>query len=173
MPHHYELTMSDETAPHPQLKITWLIGLAAALAIFSLIGGYSARMTRNTAGYEQDRAAQRYQNLATVQAAESKQLNPVDDSGKPTAIWIDEGKGVISIPIEEAMAKEVDDLKAKTCGPGPEINPAPVAAAPAPAPAATNAAPVLPVQPAGKPAAPGAKPATGGAPTAPPAKPKT
>jgi hypothetical protein len=171
MPHHYELTMSDVTATHSQIKITWLIGIAAALAIFSLIGNYSARMTQNTAGYEQDRAAQRYQNLASVQAAESKLLNPVDDSGKPTAIWIDQGKGIISIPIEEAMAKEVDDLKAKTCGPGCEINPAP--AAPAASPASTNAAPVTPAQPVGKPTAPGAKPAPGAAATPPPAKPKT
>ncbi len=172
MPYHHELTMSDETASHPQIKISWLFGIAVGLALFAVIGNYSARMTWNTPDYDQERAADRYATLKTVQDAESKLLNPVDENGKPTAIWVDQGKGIISIPIEEAMAKEVDDLKAKTPGAGPEINPpAPAPAAPAPAAPATNAPPTAPAE---KPAAPPAKPAAKAASaTPPPAKPKT
>ena len=148
--------MSDATTP-PQIKISWLIGIAIAFVLFAAIGGYSARMTQDYSDYDQDRAAQRYDTLKKLQADENKQLNPVDANGKPTAIWIDQDKGIISIPIDEAMAKEVDDIKAQTPGPGNEINPP--APAPAPAPAAapsTNAAPAAPAAPAGKPATPAA-----------------
>jgi hypothetical protein len=182
MPHHHELTMSDETASHPQIKISWLLGIAAAFVLFAAIGGYSSRMTWNTPDYDQERAADRYATLKTVQETESKELNPVDENGKPTAIWVDQGKGLISIPIAEAMAKEVDDLKAKPVAAGVEINPPAPAAAPSattpatPAPSAgsTNAAPATP-SPAIQPSVSGAKASTGaGAKTTPPpAKPKT
>jgi hypothetical protein len=164
--------MSDETAPTSSpVKISWLIGIALAFVLFSAIGGYSARMTQDTSDYDQDRANQRYDTLKKLQADENKQLNPVDAQGKPTAIWIDQDKGVISIPIDEAMAKEVEDLKAKAAGPGNEINPPAPAPAPAPAAApATNAAPAAPAAPAGKPGAPAAKASST---TTAPAKPKT
>jgi hypothetical protein len=182
MPDHHELTMSHPTATHSQIKISWLIGIAAAFALFAVIGAYSARMTRDYSDYDQDRANQRYQTLATLQAAEGKLLNPVDEKGKPSAVWVDQDKGIISIPIEEAMAKEVDDLKAKPVAAGVEINPPAPAAAPSattpatPAPSAgsTNAAPATP-SPAIQPSVSGAKASTGaGAKTTPPpAKPKT
>jgi hypothetical protein len=178
--------MSDEFAPtQPQIKTSWLIGIAIAFVLFAAIGGYSARMTQDYSDYDQERAKQRYDTLAKLQADENKQLNPVDAQGKPTAMWIDQDKGIISIPIEEAMAKEVDDLKAKAPAAGNEINP-PAAPAPAPAPAAgsTNAAPAAPAAPAGKPSTPaanqgksegaGAKPAPPSpAPVTPPQKAKT
>jgi hypothetical protein len=181
MPHHHELTMSDQTAPPPQIKITWLIGTVVAFAIFVAIGGYSARMTQTYTSYDDDRAAQRYATLAQVRADENKLIYPVDADKKPTAEWIDQDKGVIRIPIDEAMALEIDTLKAQQPAIGCEI-PGAVPAPPPPAPASTNAAPVAPVPPAaaGK---PGAKPAdakakgTGKTPAAGPAaataKPKT
>jgi hypothetical protein len=64
MPYHHELTMSQETATPPRIKITWLIGTLAAFAIFAIIGGYSSRMTWNYSDYDQQRADQRYQTLA-------------------------------------------------------------------------------------------------------------
>jgi hypothetical protein len=175
--------MSDETVTHPQIKFSWLLGIAVALALFAIIGRYSSRMTQNTTDYDQERAATRYQTLAKLRADENKLINPVDDQGKPTAVWIDQAKGTISIPIDEAMAKEVDALKAQAPGPGADINPpapapapvAPTAAAPA-APAAapsTNAAPAAPAAPATKPTAAPAKPAANAAKPSAPAKPKT
>jgi hypothetical protein len=131
--------MSDETALQPRIKITWLIGTLAAFAIFALIAGYSARMTNDYSDYDQQRAAQRYDTLKKVQQAENALLYPaVDAQGKPHAEWIDQTKGVVRIPIEEAMAEEVDALKSQQAGMGCEI----VVPAPAPAPAAqTIAAP--------------------------------
>lgn len=164
--------MSDETSQSP-IKTSWLVGIALAFVLFVAIASYSARMTQDYSDYDQDRAAQRYDNLKKLQADENKQLNPVDKDGKPTAMWVDQDKGVISIPIEQAMTKEVDDLKAKVPGPGNEIHPpapAPAPAAPAPAAApSTNGAPAAPAAPA----PPAAKPSASGtnAPAAtPPAK---
>jgi hypothetical protein len=148
--------MSEETASQPQIKISWLIWTLAAFAIFSVIGGYSARMTRDYTDYDQQRAEQRKVTLAKVQQAESKLLYPVDDQKKPTAEWIDQDKGVIRIPIDEAMSREVNTLRTKPAAMGGEIAaPAPAAAPPAAgattpttAPASTNAAPAAPSTPA-------------------------
>ncbi len=162
--------MPEETS-HSQIKISWLFGIAIAFILFVGIGKYSARMTQDYSDYDQERAAQRYDNLKKLQADEKKQINPVNAQGQPTAIWIDQDKGIISIPIDEAMAKEITDLKAKTPGPGNEINPP--APAPAPAPAAapsTNAAPASPAAPAGKPGDKPAPPAKPAPPSASPSK---
>jgi len=142
--------MSDETAPQPRIKITWLIGMLAAFALFVVIGAYSSRMTWTYTDYDQDRAAQRYATLAKVRHDEQALIS--------TTAWIDQTKGTIRIPIEEAMAKEIDTLKAQSPQAGAEI------AAPAPAtPASTNAAPAKPsVLPSA--GAPGAKTAAGPAP---------
>ena len=143
--------MSDETASQPQIKITWLIGILAAFVLFSAIGNYSARMTRDYSDYDQDRAAQRYGTLKKVQADEAALLYPaVDAQGKPHAEWIDQDTGVVRIPIEEAMSREIDTLKAQPAAAGCEIAaPAPATNAPAAyAPATTNAAPAKPSAPA-------------------------
>ena len=115
-------------------------------------------MTETYPDYDHDRAVARYDTLAKVRQAEDKLLNPVDDQGKPTAAWVDQDKGLIQIPIEEAMAHEVADLKTGSrarlrnsgaapaaAAPPPESAPAAAPApAPAPAPAVTNAAPAAP-----------------------------
>jgi len=139
--------MSDETASQPRIKIAWLIGTLAAFAIFAAIGGYSARMTNIYSDYDQDRATQRYETLKKERQAENALLYPVvDASGQPHAEWVDQAKGVVRLPIEQAMAEEVDTLKGKQPAAGAEIPgaapkaaPAP-AAAPAPPAASTNAA---------------------------------
>ena len=164
--------MSEETAPPPQIKVSWLIWTLAAFAIFAAIGGYSARMTQTYTDYDQDRATARKANLAEVRAAEDKLIHPLDDAKKPTAEWVDQDKGVIRIPIEEAMALEVGTLKTQPAAIGCEIPGAvPAMPPPAPAPASTNAAPVAPTPPP-QPAAAPAKPKTPAKPAA-PAKPKT
>ena len=155
--------MSDELPPSSRFKISWLIGIAAAFAIFALIAAYSSRMTNDYPSYDRGRGQARYETLAKVQSAENALIEPVDDQGKPTATWVDQTKGTVRISIEEAMAKEVDTLKSQPMEQGSEIPgaaPAPPPAPPAPAaPAAgtTNAAPATPANPAKKPVATGAK----------------
>jgi hypothetical protein len=143
--------MSDETAPQPQIKIAWLVGTLAAFALFAVIAAYSSRMTWDYSDYDQDRAAQRYVTLAKLQHDEQALLSPVDDKGKPTAEWVDQAKGVVRSPIEEAMVKEIETLKTEAPQIGCEIpvtsaapastNAAPAAGAPAPTAGATNTAP--------------------------------
>ncbi len=136
MPYHLELTMSDVTASSSPIKFSWLIGTLAAFTIFAVIAGYSSRMTRDYPDYDEQRAEARKATLAQVQADENKVLYA-------PAGWIDQGKGIIHIPIDEAMAKEVETLKTENvemCE-VPIVAPAPAAPAPAPA---TNAAPVKP-----------------------------
>jgi hypothetical protein len=154
--------MSDETAPQPRIKITWLIGTLAVFALFMVIGAYSSRMTWNYLDYDQQRAIKRYDTLAKLQQEEGKLINPVDAQGKPTAEWVDQAKGTVRIPIEEAMVKEVDTLKTQPAAMGTEIlgatPPAPAKTTPAAilpsagahAGGATNAAPAKPSSPAAK-----------------------
>jgi hypothetical protein len=158
--------MSDLT--YHRLKYSTLVWVALAFGIFALVGFYSARMTNDYQGYDHDRVQLRLANKDQVDKAEEKQLNPVDDQGHPTAAWVDQDKGVIQIPINEAVTHELADLKSVPPGPGaalPVVAPAPPPPASAPA---TNAAPAKPAPPASTNAAP-AKPA---APPAPAAKPK-
>ena len=109
-------------------------------------------MTRAYPSFDQQRANDRYINLAKVRADEDKIINAPAD-------WIDQGKKTIHIPIDEAMAKEIDTLKAQPAQVGSAL---PVMTPPAPAPAkpaaaapaapaataSTNAAPASPVPPA-------------------------
>ena len=167
--------MSDETAPQPRIKIAWLIGTLAAFAFFAAIAGYSSRMTWDYPDYDQQRADARKVTLAKLQHDENALLDPVDAQGLPTAEWVDQAKGVIRIPIEEAMVREIDTLKAQPAAMGAVIlAPAPAKAAPATgAPASTNAAPAKPSAPGAKTTAPGVKATatpTGAGPAAAPAK---
>jgi hypothetical protein len=136
--------MNAEITYH-RLKYGWLVGVALAFGIFALVAAYSARMTNTYPDYDQQRAEQRKETLAKVQHDENALLYPVDDKGNPTAVWVDQDKGLIQIPIDEAMAHEVADLKNVPVAVGAEI-PGSV-----PAPATTNAAPAAPAKPGAKP----------------------
>jgi len=146
--------MTEATAPQPRIKITWLIGIFAAFAIFVVIGAYSSRMTDTYSDYDQQRAQQRYATLAQVRHSEQVLIAPVDAQGNPTAEWIDQDKGIIRIPIEQAMATEIDTLKAEAPQAGSVIPgtvppaPAIVPTAGVPAAGATNAAPAAATAPA-------------------------
>jgi hypothetical protein len=135
--------MSDELAPPSPIKFTWLVGILAAFSIFALIAYYSSVMTSNYPDYNQQRAADRVATLAKVRADEQALL-------EAPAGWVDQSKGVIHIPIEEAMVKEIDLLKNKPMA-ACEIPIVGLPAAPAPpvvtAPA-TNAPPAKPAPPA-------------------------
>ena len=138
--------MSTETEIPSRIKTTWLIGVLAAFAIFAVIAGYSAHMTRAYPSYDQQRATDRYLNLQKVRADEDKQINGPAD-------WVDQSKGIIHIPIDEAMAKEVATLKSQPAQIGSALPLPPPPAAPAAAPAksdagaTTNAAPAAPAKP--------------------------
>ncbi len=137
--------MSDETVIQPpRIKITWLIGTLAAFVLFAIIGAYSSRMTWDYSDYDQQRAAQRYDTLAKVRHDEQALITATE--------WVDQDKGVVRIPIEQAMTREVDVLKAQPAEIGCEIpgsTPAPMTT-PAPAPAAATP-PAKSNKPAAKP----------------------
>jgi hypothetical protein len=110
--------MSDASTSSTPAR--WFFGIFAAFAVFAVVGVYSSRMAYNTTGYDDDQATERYAKLAKLQAADTKTLT--------TAGWVDQDKGVVRIPIDEAMTEEVDTLKAKPVQAGIAI---PGAAAPA------------------------------------------
>jgi hypothetical protein len=146
--------MSDDatlTQPNP-IKIRWFFGVFAAFLVFVLIAAYSSRMANDTPAYDQQRAAERLATLKKLQEDDQKTLT--------TADWIDQTKGTIRIPIDEALPETVADLKSKPVQMGAAIpgaapqtpNTLPAAAAnsaPAGAPNApsTNAAPSAPTTP--------------------------
>ena len=154
--------MSDVTTTHLRIKSSWFLGIFLAFLLFAGIAVYSARMTRDYSDDYEQRETVRYANLAKMREEATKTLTTVD--------WIDQDKKIVRIPIDEAMTKELDDLKNKPAQIGaalPTAAPAPPPAPAAPAPAAANAAPAAPAPPAAKPK----QPTTNSAPAAPPAKP--
>jgi hypothetical protein len=135
-------------------KITWYLTVAEVLFIFVLVGVYSARIAHETTGYDDDQAKTRLATLHKMQAADEKTLN--------TADWIDQDKGIVRIPVNEAVTEEVPVLAAKPVTMGAAI-PGTTAANTVPA---TNAAPAdnppAPAAAGAKPAAPAANAAPTG-----------
>jgi hypothetical protein len=145
--------MASDLTYH-RLKYSTLVWVALAFGIFAVVAAYSARMTNDYPSYDHDRGVQRKATLEKVNHDEDALLHPVDENGNPTATWIDQDKGFIQIPIDEAMTHEVADLKNVAVGVGaqlPGVTPAPTPPAPA---ATTNAAPAAPAAPAATPAKP-------------------
>lgn len=130
--------MSDKTASLPQIKISWIFLTLLAFAIFAVIASYSSRMTNDYTDFDQQRATERYATLAKLRDADREALT--------TADWVDQSKGTVHIPIEEAMNLEVVALKSKPIAMGSPLvapaattNASPATNAP---PASTNAGPV-------------------------------
>jgi phage-related minor tail protein len=123
--------MSDLTPP--PIKLRWIVGVLAGFMIFVVIAAYSSRMARDAGDYDQQRRTERLALLAKQRAADEQTLT--------TADWVDQGKGVVRIPIDEAMPQAVAALKAKPVQMGAAIpGAAPVAAgAPNAVPAAKSA----------------------------------
>jgi hypothetical protein len=116
----------------------WYISVAVVLLIFAVIAYQSTRVAQDTTTYDQDQARLRLEKRDKLRASDQKTLT--------TADWVDQDKGIVHIPIDEAMTQEVTALKAKPVAMGAEIPgavaPAPAApAAPAASAPATNAAP--------------------------------
>ena len=122
--------MSDTTPI--SLPARWFFGIFAGLAVFAVVGIYSSRMAYETTGYDEDQAKERLARLDKLHASDRKTLT--------TADWIDQAKGTVRIPVDEAMIEELGPLKSKS----PRMGTALPVATPKPAAApttATNAAP--------------------------------
>jgi hypothetical protein len=117
----------------PPLKLRWFFWTTLGLLLFVIIGYYSVRMTQNYTSFDDKRASTRYETLQKLRADEQKALT--------TADWVDQGKKIVRIPIDEAMAEEIDVLKAKPAVMGcpiPVLNAAPAASTSNAAPAAAT-----------------------------------
>ena len=127
----------------PPLQPRWFLWTPLGLLLFVVIGLYSVKMTEHYNSYQDKRAAARYATLDKLRADEQATLT--------TADWVDQGKKIVRIPIDEAMAEEIDLLKAKPAAQGcviPVVNAAPAApAAAAPAASSTNAPPAANAKP--------------------------
>ncbi len=126
--------MSDNPTPSSQVKISWIFWTLLAFTIFVVIAAYSSRMTNDYTDYDQTRATER---IATL-----KKLQDADRATLGTADWIDQNKGIVRIPIDEAILREIATLKTKPLEPGASIVPvAPPATTNAAPASATNSAP--------------------------------
>ncbi len=131
-----EITATTVPAP----RSAWPM-FAAGLVMLGLFWGINLLLRSSGAPSgsleEEMRAEVRLKNLAELRAANEEQLT--------TYGWVDKAKGVVRIPIERAMALELDALNARkpaaaypiatpaAAGPGPAVpaTAAPGAAAPA------------------------------------------
>jgi hypothetical protein len=142
--------MSPSPETSLRYPIGWFLGALLVLILFAVIAYTSYNVASNTTTYDQEQAQKRYALLAKQRADDQKALTALG--------WVDQGKGIITIPVDEAMTRELDDLKAKPVQAGQEI---PGAMPPAPAtPAATPATNAPAAQPAAATNAPAATPAT-------------
>jgi hypothetical protein len=136
--------MSEIATPPSPIKFRWIPGLIAVFLIFVVIGVYSTRVANRTDTYDDDQAAERYDKLAKQQADDATTLT--------TADWVDQAKGVVRLPIDEAIPQEIAALKAKPEQMGAAIPGAAPAAPATNAPSAgapsTNAAPAPAAPPA-------------------------
>ena len=131
--------MSDLAASPSPIKFRWIPGLIAVFLVFVVIGVYSSRVANNTATYDDGQAAERYAKLAKQQADDKQTLT--------TPAWVDQGKGIVRLPIDEAIPQEITALQAKPEQMGAAI-PAAAPATPSTNAPTTNAAPAKPAPPA-------------------------
>jgi hypothetical protein len=116
---------------------TW-IGVVLLLAFFGLLVLVVIGASPRGDSYEEKRAKVRAEKLQAVRDETTKALT--------TYAWVDKNKGVVRIPINEAMKLTVAELAQKAPAPAnpiaPEASPpasaaAPTTASPAPSPAAS------------------------------------
>ena len=112
---------------------TW-VGIVLLFALFGLVALVVIGASPRGNTYEQKRAEERAKKLQAAQETYAQALT--------THAWIDKTKGVVRIPIDEAMKLTVAELSSKKPAPGnpitaPETSPSagapPAPSAPAPA----------------------------------------
>jgi hypothetical protein len=108
------------TSAAPRIKIDWIFGLIGAFLIFVVIATYSSRMARDATDYDAGRRAERLAILKKQQDGDTQILT--------TADWVDQTKGTVRIPIDEAIPQAITALQTKPVQMGAAI---PGAAAPA------------------------------------------
>lgn len=120
---------------------TW-IGLVLLFAFFGLLAWVVIGASPRGNSYEEKRAKARSEKLQAARDETTKALT--------TYAWVDKNKGVVRIPIADAMKLTVTELAQKAPAPAnpiatPEVNPptqtVPTTASPAPSPAITNGTP--------------------------------
>lgn len=139
----------------PQSTFSTWIGVVLLFAFFGLLALVVFRASPRGDTYEQKRAKVRAEKL---EAAQKQML-----TATTTYAWVDKNKGVVRIPITEAMKLTVAELADKKPAPaGPIATPAP-SPAPETSPAASPAAAATATaSPAGSPSAtPAATPTPG------------
>jgi hypothetical protein len=147
------------TAPEPLQSYqprstfsTW-IGVVLLFAFFGLLALVLFRAAPRGDTYEQKRAKVRLEKL---EAAQKQMVTALTTYG-----WVDKNKGVVRIPITDAMTLTVADLAEKKPAPANPIATPEPAAAPATSPAASPAAAAT-ASPAGSPSpTPAATPTPG------------
>jgi hypothetical protein len=150
-------------APFPYRRLLYTL---AGFSVFWLVAWYSISISHYSTTYDDQRATERYATLAKLKATEEKTLT--------TADWVDQTKGLVRIPIDEAMTKEIPLLQVKPVQMGSAIaGMAPPATPMAPMQSQPSSATAAKTGPTNAPAAAGG-PATNAAPAAatppPPAK---
>jgi len=131
---------------------TW-IGVVLLFAFFGLLALVVIGASPRGNSYEEKRAKVRAEKLQAAREETTKALT--------TYAWVDKNKGVVRIPITEAMKLTVAELSQKAPAPAnpiatPQANPpaqtaAPTTASPAPAAATPSAALKAPVSPSASP----------------------
>ena len=128
----------------PQSTFSTWIGVVLLFAFFGLLALVVFRAAPRGDSYEEKRAKSRTEKFQTAQKQHFAALT--------TYGWVDQNKGVVRIPITDAMKLTVAELADKKPAPaGPIATPAP-AAAPETSPAASPAAGAT-ASPAGSPTA--------------------
>jgi hypothetical protein len=114
---------------------TW-IGVVLLFAFFGLLALVVLGASPRGDNYERKRAQERAKKLQTAQEETIKALT--------TYGWVDKNKGVVRIPINDAIRLTLAELSLRTPAPANPIPPseasptAPAAASPAPSPAASS-----------------------------------
>ena len=130
----------DEPAQRFQprsLFSTW-IGVVLLFAFFGLLALVVIGASSRGSSYEKKRAKVRAEKL---EALNKEKLTALTTYG-----WVDKGKGVVRIPVEQAMMITVAELSQKTPAPAnpiaaADLSPAPQSAGPAPASPAPSPSP--------------------------------
>jgi hypothetical protein len=141
-------------APFPYRRLFYTL---AGFSVFWVVAWYSISISSHSTTYDDQKATERYATLAKLRATEEKTLT--------TADWVDQTKGLVRIPIDEAMTKVLPLLQAKPLQMGGAIaGMTPPATPAAPMQAQPSAATAAKTGPTNAPAAAG--PVTNAAPAA-------